>query len=93
MLLSSLHLSYTPGPKGWSPCWYNISTNVNATGQKLVLGGEMSLWTDTYCYIQQCGAAGGGPEYGAPLFPPEQDAVRMGVDVMPSLRSLSSLSA
>ena len=32
------------------------------------------MWTDTYCYIQQCGAAGGGPQVGAPLFPPSQDA-------------------
>eukprot|EP00039_Didymoeca_costata_P019109 m.336268 g.336268 ORF g.336268 m.336268 type:complete len:678 (-) comp17802_c0_seq1:111-2144(-) len=61
------------GPSGWSKCWYDISTNVPADQMKLLLGGEMSMWSDTYCYIDQCGSAGGGPPVGAPLFPPTRD--------------------
>ena len=36
------------GPAGWSRCWYDISTNVPATQMKLLLGGEMSMWSDSY---------------------------------------------
>lgn len=62
------------GPAGWSRCWYDISTNVPATQMKLLLGGEMSMWSDSYCYISQCGSSNGGPPQGHALFPPEQDA-------------------
>jgi hypothetical protein len=30
------------------------------------------MWSDTYCYINQCQSA--GQPVGARLFPPEQDA-------------------
>ena len=33
----------------------------------------MSSWTDRYCFINQCGASGGSPPIGAPLFPPSMD--------------------
>jgi len=61
------------GPKGWSRSWYDISTNVPANQMKLLLGGEMSMWSDSYCYISQCGSSGGGAPVGHALFPPEQD--------------------
>ena len=31
------------------------------------------MWTDRYCYVNQCGASGGAAPIGAPLFPPSQD--------------------
>ena len=60
------------GPKGWKPCWYDISTGVPKGELPLLLGGEMSMWSDTYCYTGQCGASSGTPP-GAKLFPPERD--------------------
>ena len=32
------------------------------------------MWTDTYCFANQCGASSGGAPVGAPLFSPDQDA-------------------
>lgn len=60
------------GPKGWAPCWFDIATGVPAEQRSLLLGGEMSMWSDTYCYINQCQSP--GQPVGARLFPPEQDA-------------------
>lgn len=60
------------GPTGWSKCWYGIDANVPASQHSLLLGGEMSMWSDEYCYTGQCGASSGTPP-GAPLFPPERD--------------------
>jgi hypothetical protein len=61
------------GPKGWSRCWYDIAPNVPAAEKPLLLGGEVSMWSDSYCYTGQCGASGGTP-VGAKLFPPAMDA-------------------
>ena len=61
------------GPDGWAKCWYDISTGVPEAERHLLLGGEMSMWSDTYCYTGQCGASTGTP-VGAPLFPPARDA-------------------
>ena len=60
------------GPAGWSRCWYNISETVPAGQGNLLLGGEISMWTDTYCYINQC--TSGSPQKGSKLFPPSSDA-------------------
>ena len=62
------------GPEGWAPCWYDISTGVPADERPLLLGGEMSMWSDTYCYEDQCGSSVGPVPVGAPLFPPSMDA-------------------
>ena len=62
------------GPKGWSNCWYDIATGVPADQKHLLLGGEMSMWTDTYCYIDQCGSSAGKPPYASKLFGPKTDA-------------------
>jgi len=32
------------------------------------------MWSDTYCYIEQCGAFGGAPPVGHALFAPSMDA-------------------
>ena len=60
------------GPAGWSRCYWDISEGMPAPQKPLLLGGEMSMWTDTYCYINQCQSAGN--PVGHQLFPPEQDA-------------------
>uniref|UniRef100_A0A7S4DXL4 Beta-hexosaminidase n=1 Tax=Lotharella globosa TaxID=91324 RepID=A0A7S4DXL4_9EUKA len=62
------------GPEGWEDCWYDISTGVPQSQRSLLLGGEMSMWTDTYCIEEQCGAfPGGPPPVGAALFDPAHD--------------------
>lgn len=61
------------GPDGWSRCWHDIGAGVNASAAKLLLGGEMSMWSDTYCNPRQCGAYPGALPAGAALFPPSRD--------------------
>ena len=61
------------GPTGWARCWYDIATGLPHSEAHLLLGGEISMWTDTYCDTGQCGASTGTP-VGAALFPPERDA-------------------
>jgi hypothetical protein len=53
---------------------YDIATKVPAAQLPLVLGGEMSMWTDSYCYIDQCGSSTGRVPAGHALFDPAQDA-------------------
>lgn len=62
------------GPAGWSKCHYAIDTGVPGDEKKLLLGGEMSMWSDTYCDISQCGASSGSPPVGHELFYPKHDA-------------------
>jgi len=61
------------GSAGWSKCWYDIGTGVPASQHKLLLGGEMSMWSDTYCYIEQCGSHIGSAPVGHELFDPKND--------------------
>lgn len=61
------------GPKGWSKCWYNIATGVPESERSLLLGGEVSMWSDTYLETNQCGASSGGAQVGGALFPPSKD--------------------
>jgi hypothetical protein len=46
------------GPAGWAPLYYDIGFDVPSAGAEraLLLGGEMSMWTDTYCSPRECGA-------------------------------------
>ena len=44
------------GPAGWSKLWYDIGYDVPQGEKGLLLGGEMSMWTDTYCDPRECGA-------------------------------------
>lgn len=64
------------GPSGWKSQWYDISTGIPVANSSALLGGEISMWTDTYCYEDQCGAFGPGHPVpvGAALFPPTRDA-------------------
>eukprot|EP01062_Namystynia_karyoxenos_P063626 TRINITY_DN56438_c0_g1_i1.p1 TRINITY_DN56438_c0_g1~~TRINITY_DN56438_c0_g1_i1.p1 ORF type:complete len:549 (+),score=179.98 TRINITY_DN56438_c0_g1_i1:76-1647(+) len=62
------------GPSGWSPCWYDIATGLATADKNKLLGGEMSMWSDTYCNTAQCGASGGSAPVGHELFDPKHDA-------------------
>jgi len=62
------------GPRGWHQCWYDIDSGVPAGQKRLLLGGEISMWSDQYCYIEQCGSATGQPPPpGHALFDPKLD--------------------
>merc|ERR1712137_259019 len=61
------------GPSGWTPCWYDIGTGVPDDERSLLLGGEVSMWTDTYLESSQCGAYSGGAQVAGALFPPTRD--------------------
>ena len=60
-------------PKGWESFYYDISSGLTPAQLPMLLGGEMSMWTDTYCIIDQCGASSGARPVGAQLFPPSMD--------------------
>merc|ERR1712127_700368 len=62
------------GPEGWKTCWYDIGTGVPEDQRSLLLGGEVSMWSDTYLETNQCGAFSGGARVGAALFPPSRNA-------------------
>ena len=60
-------------PQGWQPCWNDIAAGINEDSRHLLLGGEISMWTDRYCIINQCLNTHKTPP-GHSLFPPEKDA-------------------
>eukprot|EP00658_Telonema_sp_P-2_P055802 TRINITY_DN4435_c0_g1_i1.p1 TRINITY_DN4435_c0_g1~~TRINITY_DN4435_c0_g1_i1.p1 ORF type:complete len:236 (+),score=52.02 TRINITY_DN4435_c0_g1_i1:180-887(+) len=74
---SSAHFYFTGaapgGAAGWSKCHYDIATGVPADQRHLLLGGEMSMWSDTYCQTAQCGASTGALPVGHQLFAPSTD--------------------
>ena len=53
--------------------WHDPAYGVPAANLSYLLGGEASLWTDRWCYIDQCGASGGGAPIGHALFDPSRD--------------------
>lgn len=59
-------------PQGWQPCWNDITEGINEDSRHLLLGGEMSMWTDSYCIINQCLNTHKTPPASS-LFPPEKD--------------------
>ena len=63
----------SPYPKGWESFYANIAASLTPAQLPMLLGGEMSMWTDRYCYIDQCGASSGARPIGAQLFPPATD--------------------
>uniref|UniRef100_A0A7S0FD30 Beta-hexosaminidase n=1 Tax=Pyrodinium bahamense TaxID=73915 RepID=A0A7S0FD30_9DINO len=65
------------GATGWSPCHYDIGTGVPQSQQALLLGGQISMWSDTYCYECQCRAFSCPKPVAAALFPPEADEAFM----------------
>lgn len=61
------------GSAGWSKCWYDISTGVDPSQLSLLLGGEISMWSDTYCYVKQCDPTSTSKPVGHELFDPKYD--------------------
>ena len=63
-------------PSNWGDVWLDIGLGVPAEQKKsLLLGGEMTAWTDTYCNPRECGAMHEyHPEKGAELFNRTRDA-------------------
>jgi len=59
-------------PKGWAPCWNDIAHDINETSRHMLLGGEMSMWGDSYCKTKKCDP-NEGPVAASSLFPPEKD--------------------
>jgi hexosaminidase len=60
-------------PGGWAACWADARAGVPAQNLSGLLGAEASMWTDTYCITDQCGASTGAAPPGSPLFPPSTD--------------------
>eukprot|EP01052_Picozoa_sp_SAG31_P011488 SAG31_NODE_651_length_13184_cov_4.999541_9_plen_356_part_00 len=58
---------------GWARAHYDIAAGVPQDQRRMLLGGEMALWTDAYCPTLQCGAFGGPPQPSRAMFPPQQD--------------------
>jgi hexosaminidase len=58
-----------------STTWADIADGDDVTADRKLLGGEVSMWTDNYCYTLQCGAFGPdqAPPVGAALYPPSMD--------------------
>ena len=59
-------------PKGWAPCWNDIAHDINETSRHLLLGGEMSMWGDSYCKTKNCDP-NAEPVAASSLFPPEKN--------------------
>ena len=54
--------------------WRDIAPGVTATNMRLMLGGEVSMWTDDYCDVNQCGAVKGPVPVAAAFYSPAADA-------------------
>ncbi len=55
----------------YTSCWIDIAPNFSEAQSALMQGGEISMWTDNYCYTEEC--EGGPPPYAAVLYNPEYD--------------------
>ena len=73
---NSSHFYYTEaapgGAAGWKKSWYDIGTTVPLAQRDLLLGGEISMWSDTYTYISQCYNPKSKP-VGSALYDPKYD--------------------
>jgi len=61
------------GPAGWKKCWYDIATGVASAHLHLLLGGEISMWSDSYCYLRQCDPTSTSKPVGYKLFDPKNN--------------------
>ncbi len=50
----------------------DIAPSFTSEQLRLMQGGEISMWTDNYCYTEEC--EGGPPPYAAVLYNPDYDA-------------------
>ncbi|XP_073228638.1 uncharacterized protein [Porites lutea] len=58
----------------FSALWTNISAGLNPDEMTLVLGGEMAMWTDDYCFVDQCFLYKRGKPDAWWMFGPESDS-------------------
>eukprot|EP00729_Bicosta_minor_P011596 gene11596-22205_t len=58
-----MYLNHIDGDAGsYTQYWRDIAPDVSTPAEKKnMLGGEVSMWTDDYCYKYQCGSAPSGP--------------------------------
>mmetsp|Transcript_20397 Transcript_20397/g.57386 ORF Transcript_20397/g.57386 Transcript_20397/m.57386 type:complete len:549 (+) Transcript_20397:3-1649(+) len=74
---ASAHFYFTDpapaGSQGLSRCHYDIGFGVPCSQRHLLLGGEVSMWSDRYCNVNQCGAYHSPQPVGHVLFPPSAD--------------------
>mmetsp|Transcript_13172 Transcript_13172/g.26852 ORF Transcript_13172/g.26852 Transcript_13172/m.26852 type:complete len:529 (-) Transcript_13172:49-1635(-) len=74
---------YLNNKPSWGDIWYDIGSEEGTAagsvfdkeGSPELLGGEVSMWTDNYCYVLQCGSSGDVDTIpvGAALYPPDMD--------------------
>jgi len=62
-----------PGVKGVTAAWCDLwegreGARGNASATSLLLGGEVAMWTDAYCYINDCVRPGDGPGHASVLW-------------------------
>ena len=71
-----MYLNHINGSVGsYTNYWRDITGGeVPASARRLMLGGEVSMWTDDYCYSHQCGASAGPTPVAAALYGPDADA-------------------
>ena len=63
------------GADGWQMCWHDIGSGVPAANASMVLGGEVSMWTDDYVFPAECDAfVGRVPANGSVLYTRDLDA-------------------
>ena len=71
-----MYLNHIGGAVGsYTEYWRDITGGeVPPSAMPLMLGGEVSMWTDAYCYVNQCGASAGPTPVAAALYGPAADA-------------------
>ena len=70
-----MYLNHVSGPVGaYTMYWRDIAPNVTDADKKKMLGGEVSMWGDDYCWSNQCGASPGPTPQAASMYSPESDA-------------------
>ncbi|GMI46994.1 hypothetical protein TrCOL_g11123 [Triparma columacea] len=70
---------YLNNKPSWSDVWFDIGNEGVGGGDDenvpQLRGGEVSMWTDNYCYVLQCGSVNDydTKPVGAALYPPSMD--------------------
>jgi hexosaminidase len=68
------YLGYNRG-EDYGALWKDIGEGLSAEQRKLMLGGEVFIWTDHYCWMYQCGSDDRHPPpIAAALYARERDA-------------------
>lgn len=57
----------------WSYCHHDIAEGIPVAQRHLLMGGQLSFWTDKYVYAMQCGTHMGPPPVAHYLYSPSQD--------------------